>query len=67
MAIPMEAQPRRAARIEKGLVHCLICTRTVEAEVISNGRQTRVRPGQKCPRCASSLDPAYVVSFDRAA
>lgn len=65
MAIPMNGKP--AVRIEKGLVHCLICTRSVEAEVIVGPRQARVRPGQKCPRCASSLDPAYVVRMDRAA
>ena len=48
-------------------VHCPICTHTVHASVQAQGRTVRVKPGQKCPRCASSLDAAYVLRFDRAA
>lgn len=48
-------------------VHCPICTHTVHATVQAQGRSVRVKPGQKCPRCASSLDAAYVLRFDRAA
>ncbi|HZU27965.1 MAG TPA: hypothetical protein VFA04_20715 [Bryobacteraceae bacterium] len=54
-------------RVEKGRVYCIICTHNVEADVVTNGRQTRVRPGQKCPRCGSTLDGGYVVRYDRAA
>ena len=48
-------------------VHCPICTHTVHATVLAQGRSLRVKPGQKCPRCSSSLDAAYVLRFDRAA
>jgi len=54
-------------RMHKGLAHCPICTHTVEAEVVTKGRHVFTRPGQKCPRCNSSLDPAGVVRFDKAA
>ena len=47
--------------------YCTLCTRTVDAAVSvatnSIGRKyMRVTPGQKCPRCAGSLDAAYVMS-----
>ena len=51
----------------RGSVYCLICTHTVEADVMPVGRRMFVRSGQKCPRCASSLDAAYVVMQNRAA
>ena len=34
-------------------VYCPICTHTVEAEIQSHERRVFVRPGQKCPRCAT--------------
>ncbi len=51
----------------KGLraqVHCPICTRTVEAQVVPLERYGKVRVayGQKCPRCAAVLDAAYILS-----
>jgi len=54
-------------RTQKGWVHCPICTHTVEADVLQRGRQTLTRPGQKCPRCASSLDAAFILRFEKAA
>lgn len=51
----------------KGSVHCPICTHTVEGIVVTNGRTARVKPGQKCPRCSSALDPGYIVRLDQAA
>jgi uncharacterized protein (UPF0212 family) len=48
-------------------VHCPMCTHTVHATVSAHGRSVRVKPGQKCPRCSSSLDAAYVLRLDRAA
>ena len=48
-------------------VHCPICTHTVEALVVSTRKHSFVKPGQKCPRCQSSLDAAYVLSSGRAA
>ena len=51
----------------KGAVHCPSCTHNVEANMIQVGRRVFVKPGQKCPRCGSSLDAAYVLQFDRAA
>jgi hypothetical protein len=53
--------------ISKGFVYCPLCTHTVEADIHSAGRIVRVKPGQKCPRCSSSLDAGYVMRFDRAA
>lgn len=54
-------------RTSRGAVHCLICTHTVEADVVFAGRRQFVRPGQKCPRCSSSLDPGRVVATHQAA
>ena len=48
-------------------VHCPICTHTVHGTVVAHGRSVKVKPGQKCPRCASTLDAAYVLRLDRAA
>lgn len=55
---------RRATR---GSVYCLICTHTVQAEVVLAGRKTFVKTGQKCPRCSSWLDAGYVLSVNEAA
>ena len=51
----------------KGQVHCPICTHTVQAVIDLKGRYARVAPGQKCPRCSSSLDVAVVVQIPEAA
>ena len=51
----------------KGQVHCPICTHTVQAEIDLRGRYARVAPGQRCPRCSSSLDVAVVVQIPEAA
>lgn len=48
-------------------VYCPICTHTVQATVVPFGKSARVKPGQKCPRCSSSLDAGYVLRLDRAA
>ena len=56
--------------VEKGIrgqVHCPICTHTVAATVDLVGKRAWVSPGQKCPRCASSLDVAVVVQLPEAA
>jgi len=53
------------SKVLRGRVHCPICTRTVEAEVVSLdrgwNRKMRVAEGQKCPRCSAPLDAAYVL------
>ena len=51
----------------KGQVHCPICTHTVSADIDLKGRYARVAPGQRCPRCSSSLDVAVVVQIPEAA
>jgi hypothetical protein len=51
----------------KGLAHCPICTHTVPADIDLKGRYARVAPGQKCPRCLSSLDVAVVIQIPEAA
>lgn len=48
-------------------VYCPICTHTVEGTVVSLGKSTKVKPGQKCSRCSAALDPAIIVRLDRAA
>jgi hypothetical protein len=48
-------------------VHCPICTHTVQGTVVAQSRSLRVKPGQKCSRCSASLDPGYVLRYDRAA
>ena len=54
-------------RATRGSVYCLICTHTVEADVVLAGRKVFVKAGQKCPRCSSSLDPGYVLETHEAA
>jgi len=49
------------------LVYCPICTHTVQAEAGFQGKKPLVTPGQKCPRCASSLDAGLVIQFREAA
>jgi hypothetical protein len=51
----------------QGDVHCPICTHTVPAEVDLKGKRPRVAPGQRCPRCSSSLDVAVIVALPEAA
>jgi len=60
-------QTQTKTKTLKGSVYCLICTHTVEAELIPAGRRMLVASGQKCPRCSSSLDAAYVLTEPRAA
>ena len=53
------------SKVLRARVYCPICTRTVEADAVSLdrgwNRKVRVAPGQKCPRCSSVLDAAYVL------
>lgn len=51
----------------KAFVYCPICTHTVEGIVVSQGKSTKVKPGQKCSRCSAALDPAYVMRLANAA
>ncbi len=58
------------ALVEKhmlGQVHCPICTHTVPADIDLRGKYARVAPGQRCPRCSSSLDVAVVIQIPEAA
>jgi hypothetical protein len=58
-----KAQPRGA----RGSVYCPLCTHTVPATVLYTARAAKVAPGQKCPRCHSSLDAGYVLRLQQAA
>jgi hypothetical protein len=51
----------------QGSVYCPLCTHTVDARIMQGQRSARVIPGQKCPRCSSSLDAGYVLHINRAA
>jgi hypothetical protein len=50
-----------------GLAHCPMCTHTVPAQIDLKGKHARVAPGQKCPRCGSSLEVAVVIHIPEAA
>ncbi len=56
-----------APKESKGWAYCPICTHTVEAVVVPAGKKRVVKPGQKCPRCNSSLEAASVVNMEVAA
>lgn len=51
----------------QGAVYCPLCTHTVQADVTYTPRSAHVTPGQRCPRCSSSLDAGYVIHVNRAA
>ena len=51
----------------QGSVYCALCTHTVEAKITHAPKASFATPGQRCPRCSSSLDAAYVFRMDRAA
>lgn len=57
----------RKAHEVHGSVYCPICTHTVEATILSNGKIAQTKPGQKCARCSASLDAGYIFRVDRAA
>lgn len=44
-----------------------MCTHTVPAEIDLKSKYPRVAPGQRCPRCRSSLDVAVVIQIPEAA
>lgn len=54
-------------KVVPGQVHCPICTHTVRADIDINRKSARVAPGQKCPRCACTLDAGYVLEVSQAA
>lgn len=59
--------PRTGGRA-RARVYCTSCTRSVDAEVtvepnvVYRKASLKVVAGQKCPRCSSSLDAAFVVA-----
>lgn len=55
-AVPNQSAPT----VEQGKVYCPICTHTVDAQLQRGERHLQVTPGQRCPRCAGSLDAAYI-------
>jgi hypothetical protein len=50
-----------------GWAYCPICTHTVQATIVLGGRKACVKPGSKCPRCASSLEAGVVLRTDNIA
>jgi uncharacterized Zn finger protein (UPF0148 family) len=48
-------------------VYCPICTHTVNAQAVNLGKRHKVKPGQRCARCASSLDAGVVITMATAA
>ncbi len=64
----MTLEKKKAPVVEsRGIVYCPICTHSVEAVILGQGKLAKTRPGQKCGRCSASLDPAYIFHYDRAA
>ena len=53
------------SKVLQARVYCPICTHTVEAEVVPVeqgwGRKMKVVEGQRCRRCSTLLDAAYVL------
>ena len=50
-----------------GEVHCLICSHRVTAQVVVDRRSARVKTGEKCVRCGSSLEAGCVLALKPAA
>lgn len=48
-------------------VHCLICSHRVPAQVLVDRKSARVKVGEKCARCGSSLEAGYVLALKPAA
>ena len=49
-------------------IHCLICSHRVSAQVMVDRRgAARVKSGEKCGRCGSSLGAGYVLGLEPAA
>lgn len=65
--MPTATLPRRKTTVGKGTIYCPLCTHTVEAMVTSGPKEDMATPGQRCPRCSSSLDAGYVIQLNRAA
>lgn len=64
----MKTEAPRQPAIQTGVLYCPICTRYVDGDVRALAtKKMQVVPGQKCPRCASSLDAAIVVQVRQAA
>ncbi len=53
-----------ARKETRGWAHCPICTHTVAATVVFGGRKPYVKPGEKCPRCGSSLEAGVVIRLE---
>jgi DNA-directed RNA polymerase subunit RPC12/RpoP len=51
----------------QGQAHCPACTHNVDVKITHKGRQAKVTPGQRCPRCGSSIDAGFVLRYDQAA
>ena len=59
--------PRAQQQSGRASVHCPMCTHSVPAEVDYIKKRMVVKPGQRCPRCAASLDVAAVLYLLHAA
>ena len=64
MNLQMKSVPVTEAQ---GYLHCPICTHTVQGTIVTQGKRSKVKPGQKCSRCSATLDPAYILRYDQAA
>ena len=60
-------EERKAVAGQLAVLYCPICTRYVDGLVRQEGKRIQPVPGQRCPRCVSSLDAAAFVQLRRAA
>lgn len=72
MTTAVTREATTAAAVYGALVYCPICTHSVPANVTlvrnaAGRRVPRVVAGQRCARCSSPLDAAYVLKVNEAA
>lgn len=65
--MPTTAKKPIEIRTTPAKVYCPICTHTVDAVVRTDGKRARVVGGQKCARCAGSIDAGIVMYIPQAA
>jgi hypothetical protein len=66
-AEPMILKPKVEFKEETASVYCFMCTHTVEALVVGGPKGPKVKAGQKCARCHSSIDSGFVLRTPKAA
>jgi hypothetical protein len=58
---------RPVITVATGKIHCPSCSHAVDARVMRAAKRPWIQPGQRCPRCSSSLDAGNIVRSRMAA